>query len=292
VHFYGLDLTGGQDIGVMPGAAGSVTAALAYLNQLAPGADSGLGAHIRPLMTRFLPDSYPTLTLADRELLKTALARLHHILATDSARLLRVSSPIAYARALRNAWMAVRLNDMMAAGITDSAGMTHAIVAARDSTMAENALWVLAQAGQHGRVVVFAHNAHVMNAGMFNDGARNRLGQFLRAWLDTNLVILGAATGAIVGGPGGGDGWIGHDPEAHADSASFAAVLASAGLPTFVLDRRTGERIPVVAAALSKPWKLMFVSPDVPYQAVVPHDAFDAIVYFDRVTPAKMRPGP
>ena len=53
--------------------------------------------------------------------------------------------------------MAVRLNDLMA-GVGKPDGMIRAGVTLRDSTMAENAAWVLQQEGNAGRLLIFAHD--------------------------------------------------------------------------------------------------------------------------------------
>jgi|GEM_PF-2292309 len=289
IRFYGLDISGADDAGIMPRAAGAVRTTLEYLDRVEPDVDRARRARVRGLLDRFLPARYAEYSADERDLLRTTLERAYATLRADSTRYSHATSPSLYAWETRNAWEAVRLNAMMAAGIADTTAMTRAVVNARDSMMAENVRWVLAQVGPTARVIVFAHNGHVMNVETTFEGQRvESLGRYLRAWLGSALVVLGAATGAIVGGTGGIGGWLGDSGVAVASPASFAALLAGAGRPTFVLDRRTGDHLSGVAAALARPWPLLFDTPS-EFSLVVPDQAFDAITYFDRVTPAKLR---
>jgi erythromycin esterase len=81
---------------------------------------------------------------------------------------------------------------------------------ARDLAMADNALWALEQLGPGGRLLVFAHNAHVVNEPQRGEHLRRlaqpprSMGQRLREALAADLVIVAeAAPGG--GGPDFGD---------------------------------------------------------------------------------------
>lgn len=75
---------------------------------------------------------------------------------------------------------------------------------ARDLAMADNALWALEQLGPGGRLLVFAHNAHVVNEPQRGEHLRGlaqpprSMGQRLRETLGADLVIVAEAA------PGGG----------------------------------------------------------------------------------------
>jgi erythromycin esterase len=75
---------------------------------------------------------------------------------------------------------------------------------ARDLAMAANALWALEQLGPGGRLLVFAHNAHVVNEPQRGEHLRRlaqpprSMGQRLREALSADLVIVAEAA------PGGG----------------------------------------------------------------------------------------
>ena len=81
---------------------------------------------------------------------------------------------------------------------------------ARDMAMADNARWALEQLGPGGRLLVFAHNAHVVNEPQRGEHRRRlaqpprSMGQRLREALAADLVIVAeAAPGG--GGPDFGD---------------------------------------------------------------------------------------
>jgi erythromycin esterase len=139
--------------------------------------------------------------------------------------------------------------------------------------MAENIRWVLRTEGDSGRVVVFAHNVHVMNAPYHPDPRKLPIriaGQHLHTSLGLNEVIIGATTSRTVG-------W----PESPSDSGSFDAALATVGLPSFVLDLRTADRNPEVTAMLRRAWPFRLGTM---FEPIVPREAVDAVVYFDEVT--------
>lgn len=286
VHFYGLDITGANDSGVAPEASRAVTAALSYLNQVAPGRAEPLEARLSPLMNRFAPDHYGEISAADRERLRADLDSLYQQLRVGSARDVRAPSAAAHARALRNAWMAIRLNDMMAMGLGGPDAMLRATITYRDSTMADDVQWVSQQEGPTGRVIVFAHDGHVMDGtSTFNGTSTAMLGHRLRGMFGRNLVIIASTAGTIIGGAGDDRGWIAGSEVARADSGTLAAALAGVGLPTFILEMRSADETPDVVAALSKPWPFLLAGRLMP---IVPRQAFDAIVYFDRVTPTTL----
>ncbi len=71
----------------------------------------------------------------------------------------------------------------------------------RDAAMAETVSWVRAQEGTRGRILVFAHDGHVMNApsrggiwSVFSEAPR-MMGQHLRSAFGEKLVIIGTVGG-------------------------------------------------------------------------------------------------
>jgi erythromycin esterase len=288
VSFYGVDLTGGEDFhGAFPGAPQSITAALAYLARVAPSAAAGLRSQLNPLVDRFTPLRYPTLTAAEQTQLRGALDSLHRVLQSDSSRYVRATSPRSYARAVRDAWMAVRFNDVLS--LHDTTVFNGKQGALRDSTIAENTAWALAQQGPHGRLIFFAHDGHILNAladfraanttyrGL---GGWKMAGRYLRSWYGKDYVIVpSTASSTIVrtyftNGAGGSP----------SDSMSIDAAFARVGRSPFIVDLRAADRDADVATALAHPWpfRIQTYFLDAP-----PREAADAIVYFDRITPSK-----
>jgi erythromycin esterase len=289
VSCYGVDLTGGDDYnGGFPGAPLSVLAALDYLRLVAPTIGADLSARLLPLMNRFNPPRYGEFSPPDRHELRTGLDRLYQALLVDSSRAVRATSPRRYAQALRNAWMAARLNDIMGPP-TDSTSFNTARAGLRDSVMAENAKWALSQEGDQGRLVFFAHNGHIMNA--LSDfrsanttyrgiGGWKMTGRHLREWFGHDVFII-ASTAPTTNVR---RYWTNGTPGNPLDATSFDAALARIGEPAFVLDLRSADRIPDVANTLRRSWPFRIQTF---FQQVVPREAADAIVYFDRVTPSK-----
>ena len=285
VHFYGIDLTGGDDVGAYPGASRAVHAALDDLESVTPAAGADLRARLVPMMDRFLPARHAEYSSADRERLGAALEGLYQALLTAS-RHPGTRTALRSGRALRNAWMAVRLNEVMA--VFGAKGSSAGAIL-RDSAMAENTRWALEQEGERGRLVLFAHDAHVMNARFVYPvppyaGSWKTQGQYLRSWFGTSLVVVGSAASRITGNVSGATGWVEAGGETQAGLATFTAELAKVRLSLFVLDLRAGDRVPGVGAALERAWPFEFL---IGSQPLSPRQTFDAMVYFDRVTASK-----
>ena len=276
VRFYGFDLTGADPANLADlylGAPLAIRDALEYLEHVTPAAGAHFMSRLGPLLDRFTPYRYHEYSSAERTQVRVSLDSLDRALVTDSSRDVRASSPFSYARAARNAWMALRLNDLLAMTASSSPAVVRARTLMRDSLMAENIRWVLRTEGDSGRVVVFAHNVHLMNS-PYPDGRRKgsipTAGQHLRTWLGANEVVIGATSSKTVG-------W----PDSPSDAASFDAALATVGLPSFVLDLRTSDRNPEVAAVLKRPRPFRVGSM---FEPIVLREAADAVVYFDQVT--------
>ncbi len=141
VHLYGIDLTGSEDEGAFPNAARAVRSATAALVRVNPARGAELRARLEPLLDRFLPARYGEYRPAERSRLRADLDSLSRELsaapvgATGDDRRQR-------SRGLRNAWMAIRLDDVLAGWGRDG---TLAGAALRDSTMAETTRWVVEQ---------------------------------------------------------------------------------------------------------------------------------------------------
>jgi len=186
-------------------------------------------------------------------------------------------------------WMAERLNDMF--GMQHDSTLFNASQAGlRDSIIAEDIGWALGQEGARGRIVVFAHDGHLMNtlvdfrsanvASFKGFGGYKMAGRYLRARFGNDLVVIISASSHAavrrywVNGAGG-------DPT---DSTSLAAALDRVGMPSFVVDMRPADSKPGVAASLERTWLLRMQTF---FQPIEPREAANAIVYFDHITPSK-----
>ncbi len=183
--------------------------------------------------------------------------------------------------------VASRLNDMLSLDVEPErpgAPMppdSYKLVNVRDAAMADNVLWVQRQEGNQGRILVFAHNAHVMNAesrggiwSVFREAPR-MMGQHLRSTLGSSLVIIGTCAAES------GDGL----PIGAPLQNSVEAALAKVGSPPFVLNLRGAVHDPGALAWLDQrhPLRANFSSElDVDLR-----EAFDALVFMQRLTPAQ-----
>jgi erythromycin esterase len=145
---------------------------------------------------------------------------------------------------------------------------------ARDLAMADNAVWALAQVRPEGKIVVFAHNAHVMSAarqgGHLSGLAQppRSMGQKLREKLGSELVIVAEAA------PG---------DHPSRDLEEFGDLLRTTGAAPFMLDYRAAPS--PVKAWLSQPRHLRANGDS--EALVTPSTAFDAVVVQARHSPAR-----
>ena len=105
---------------------------------------------------------------------KAALDEVFSLLESNELAYTADSSPAEFARALRSARVVIQFEDMKA----------ERTVMARDFYMAENAQWILEQAGPTSKIVLWAHNGHVRNTPPW-------MGSHLRAEYGDDMVIVG-----------------------------------------------------------------------------------------------------
>jgi erythromycin esterase len=143
---------------------------------------------------------------------------------------------------------------------------------ARGMAMADNTRWALEQLGPEGRLFVFAHNAHVMNAdrrgGHLTGLARppRSMGQRLRDTLGTRLLI------AVESAPG-----------TTLDRMEFGDALRSREPGPFLLDIRAASD--GARSWLDQPQRLRAYADS--ESIVVPSSAFDVVVVQQGQTPAR-----
>jgi erythromycin esterase len=157
----------------------------------------------------------------------------------------------------------------------------------REEAMASNVAWALEREGPKGRIIFFAHDAHQQRHAGDVEASRpaaplvlglERTGMFLRAEFANDIVTIGTYYGRFDGRAGGG---VGRAPAA----GDLDALLGALGLAAYVADLRN---LPKTGPL--RPW---FDAPHATRDGmgislVNPVRAFDAIVYIDRITPARM----
>lgn len=235
VRFYGFDLGGGEK-GNFPHPRQGVDSVLAYLARVDSAAAREAHTSLDQYLGRFSAQAYDSLSSDDRIALGTGLARLATAVRRAQRKLIATSSEDEYAFMLHrvtDAQQMYRYFDPPPATVSGARRDGNRQVQARDSSQAENVKWALEREGTQGRLVIFAHNGHVMSsttnlpADSTIRQAPRAMGAFLRAALGRDLVIIGGTSGGLA-------------PAAN-DSAEVDRVLANVGVPRFLLDLRAAD---------------------------------------------------
>ena len=158
----------------------------------------------------------------------------------------------------------------------------------RDASMAANVKWIVDQRpGQ--KIVLWAHNAHVMTSG----GAS--MGSALRKMYGDQMVTFGFAfdQGSFQARPEGGEG-LKNFTVPPAPAGSLDATLSASGIPLFALDLRTAPKSGPVADWWKSPHETCSIGTmypeNQPYARLVKQvapEAFDVILFVDKTTAAR-----
>jgi erythromycin esterase len=167
----------------------------------------------------------------------------------------------------------------------------------RDSLMANNLRWLIEKGYPGRKVIVWAHNAHLMNAYFAADwrsvhnepqsGGMTPTGVFLSEWLKNDVYTIALTTYA------GQDEWANgqrRGPIAPAEEGSFESKLHKLGKPYLFLD--FGALADDPAHPMRTPQSMRvsgYGPPTSPYgNDTVPDltKAFDAVFYIDQMAPA------
>jgi erythromycin esterase len=298
VRFYGMDVPDSA-----ASARPAVAACLSFLDDADPDYASAAGKALLPLFD-YLP--------ADRTGLAWAAPALHAYIALDAghrneltARINELAERLQAQRIVHTGRTSrarvevagrcaatARHTDAFLQAMAAGATRTYAGANIRDAAMAENVEWIL---GREERIVVAAANGHLQRwpfsvpnlmAGM------TTAGEHLAASLGDRMVVIASAFGggtlflhrAIPGGPPGHTETFTQEMTAP-DPDSLDALLATTGLPHYLLDLREVPKTGPVADAFAASTTIMTGMQPTP---VNPLAAFDAVVYVDRVTPWHM----
>jgi erythromycin esterase len=137
------------------------------------------------------------------------------------------TSPRAFADARQHARVVEQAERLYAALNAD-------ITSLRDAAMAENALWLMGQAGPDARIVLWAHNFHVQKDVAYNP---NTMGVALDRQLGAEMVVMGFAFGqgacTAIGG-----GRLGVQNVPPPVAGSYEETFSRTGRARFLLDVR------------------------------------------------------
>ena len=161
--------------------APSMDAVVDYLRTVDPAeaeAVAALYAPYRPYSTWTTIGGYQSAPFETRTLSRANVAEVIRRLEASRAQLEARTSAAAFALAHRHARVVVQ-----AEGV-------HAGTAQRDQYMAENAAWLLDQAGPEARMVLWAHNLHVQRGSL---GGQLAMGAHLHSRYGAGMVVVGFA---------------------------------------------------------------------------------------------------
>jgi erythromycin esterase len=289
VRLYGIDLSLGGPTGSTPSPV-ALDEALSYLARVDSPSARRMRATFEPYLARLSGAPSPPLSPAEHDGLSAAIDDLIALLERERPAFIAAASEADYEWACRNAIVARQADrefrvlppETPGGGIPPAAWRA---VSARNAAMAENVRWVLAREGPAGKVLVVAHNAHVMNAptegGIWSVFERppNSMGQYLQSSLGNDLVIIGTNSAPNAAGP----------LSAASDLGSLDAALARVGVPRFLLDLRASRADPALRWLTQR---LVLRTNFDTFLTVSPVTAFDTLFFVDTLTPARAAPPP
>lgn len=276
---YGIDLTeGARPSG--PGLA--INSALAFLSR----ADPTTAQKIRDSLSDSLPGTddreFGSLSAAAQAEFDTNMKAIAKAMQESRKSLIAHSSAEEYRWALHNLDVARQLAKCLPLTPPASADKSAWVPAftCRDSAMAENVQWALQNEGRQGRLLVFAHNGHVMN--WKDDGRRwgtvgerpPMMGLHLHRVYGKDLYIIAMSSATASGGL----------PNKPIEEDSIESTLVGVGLPLMFLDVRMGQQNKEALKWLSTRRSL---NANVSSQGLItPSTAVDAFFFVHTLTPA------
>jgi len=206
------------------------------------------------------------------------------------------SSEEAFAWARQAALMARQLDNaysvMLAGGVPAQRDGTGLMWPLRDAVMMENLMFALEREGLGGRLVVWAHNAHISKGSVPSTRfetdvvrlweAGPRLGMHLDAAFGKRYFAIGSTSLE------GQSGWFA--PRGPAECGTVAGELARTDLDNFLLDLRSARN--QRAANWLDSARVMRADNPASDYLVVPSRAFDSVLFVRKVSPVRMVAAP
>lgn len=227
---------------------------------------------------------YTQASAAQKESCRGGIVAVHALLAAARDRYVRATSAAEYERALRAARIVVQHEEVLLSGGGD----------VRDRYLAENAVWLLEQAGPGARMVLWAHNDHVVEAGQ-------TLGALLRQRFGADYLPVGfsfdhGSFNAVIVpiiGPSLRSATV--EP---AHKGTYEYEFQRLGEPRFLLDLRPLRASPPASAAwLKGPLSIRSIgagfSPGAPaayFTSKQLPESYDVVIHFSETTASTLLP--
>ncbi|MFT3749108.1 MAG: erythromycin esterase family protein [Agriterribacter sp.] len=272
VKFYGMDMQLKGFPGDTRPSHAALDEALSYLKRVDTSAANQVTTALSPYMSRLSVAGYASFSTAEHEKLTAIFDDIVALFERQRIAFIKNGALKDYEWAYRNAIVALQTDRMARLLPPDQPGKippdAWMSMNSRDAAMAENVMWILNTQAEQGRVLVYAHNAHVKNApttgGVWDAFAQppNSTGQYLRSLLGKDFFIIGSSV----------------EPQiATAQPGSLDKALATVGKPRFILDLSTASENPLVTNWLSvrRPMEANKVG----YLMLPTSTAFDAVLF-------------
>lgn len=281
IRLYGIDITGADGSGSFNRARRSIDELIKYLMRLNLPEARGLSSKLKPYRHRFSEAAYASLSPRARDSLRGVL---------DSVEIAVQSLPDrpgdkqSHDRAWAARCVAAVRQVMNFLELKQSLGKQPArspelprLIQMRDSIMADNLLWALGQQPGGGRILVFAHNAHVfVDPGPTTLGpplVYATLGHYLRRAMDSAYMVIGTDARAL------GYYLPEQDP---APAPHLASMFGMLGQSWLMIDLRAAAQDSVLGAWLRQPRRVRF---QWGFQWIHPALAADFLIIADSLSP-------
>jgi erythromycin esterase len=282
IRFYGIDLTDGARVS---GPRRAINSALTFLSR----ADPTTAQRIRDSLSNSLPTTdageFGSLSAAAQAEFDTSIKAIAKAVEKSRKSLTARTSDEEYRWAMHNLEVARQLAKCLP--LTPPAPPAKVGISAwvptmtcRDSAMAENVQWALENEGRQGRLLISAHNGHVMSTK--DDGRRwanvrvkpPMMGLLLRRAYGEDLYIIAMSAATTSG----------KLPSKPIEQDSIDSTLADVGLPLMFLDVRMARENKEALTWLSTRRSL---NANVSAQSLItPSTAVDAFFFVNTLTPA------
>jgi erythromycin esterase len=279
IRLYGIDITGADGSGSFNRARRCLDELMKYLLALDLPPAGELLHNLKPFLPRFSEAAYPKLSPGARDSLRVLL---------DSAGIAVQSLPPRAGDRQARAWAArcvvaarqvmdfLELKQRLGREPSSSPEFPR-LIQMRDSMMADNLLWALGQQPAGGRILVFAHNAHVFVAAgpttLRPPLEYTSLGHYVRKEMDSAYVAIG--TDARVLGY--------YLPEQDSSPAPhLASMFGRLGRSWLMIDLRAAAQDSALAAWLRRPRRVRY---NWGFQWIRPAVAADLLIIADSLSP-------